>query len=211
VRTARPSRILRISPDASSARSRAHAGCARARARPEAIKPAHGTLTSSSRRRSEMSDARAPRAGPARADHLTPCPSARGRGCLRPSGCVPVTAKGRLVGIDYVVAQARQCWRRPRPCWRLAGAPFADVVKVTVTSPDIAAAPSTRPAEVFIGRDAGRPHARRGERARDSRANLRSRRRRAHSPYRRLEQTPSITEVERRRRSPGRGAAAAPR
>jgi 2-iminobutanoate/2-iminopropanoate deaminase len=54
------------------------------------------------------------------------------------SGCVPVDAKGELVGGDDVVAQARQVFAIMGAILAAGGASFADVVKVTVYLLDVA-------------------------------------------------------------------------
>ena len=48
------------------------------------------------------------------------------------SGCVPVDARGQLVGSEDVVAQARQVFANVGKVLAAAGARFADIVKVTV-------------------------------------------------------------------------------
>jgi len=48
------------------------------------------------------------------------------------SGCVPVDARGQLVGSEDVVAQARQVFANIGKVLAAAGARFADIVKVTV-------------------------------------------------------------------------------
>jgi 2-iminobutanoate/2-iminopropanoate deaminase len=53
------------------------------------------------------------------------------------SGCIPVDARGRLVGGDDVVAQARQVFANVGAVLAAAGAGFADVVKVTLFLTDI--------------------------------------------------------------------------
>jgi 2-iminobutanoate/2-iminopropanoate deaminase len=53
------------------------------------------------------------------------------------SGCIPVDARGNLVGGDDVVAQARQVFSNVGRVLAAAGAGFADVVKVTVYVIDI--------------------------------------------------------------------------
>jgi reactive intermediate/imine deaminase len=67
------------------------------------------------------------------------------------SGCVPVDARGRLVGGDDVVAQARQVFSNVGRVLAAAGAGFADVVKVTVYLIDIEDRPRINPVrrEVF--------------------------------------------------------------
>jgi 2-iminobutanoate/2-iminopropanoate deaminase len=54
------------------------------------------------------------------------------------SGCIAVDDRGRLVGADDVVEQARQVFRNLGAVLEAAGAGFADVVKVTVYLTDIA-------------------------------------------------------------------------
>jgi 2-iminobutanoate/2-iminopropanoate deaminase len=53
------------------------------------------------------------------------------------SGVVPVDERGRLVGGDDVVAQARQVFANMRVVLAAAGATFADVVKVSVFLTDV--------------------------------------------------------------------------
>jgi 2-iminobutanoate/2-iminopropanoate deaminase len=67
------------------------------------------------------------------------------------SGCVPVDARGDLVGGDDVVAQARQVFSNIGRVLAAAGAGFADVVKVTVYLIDIDDRPRINPVrrEVF--------------------------------------------------------------
>jgi 2-iminobutanoate/2-iminopropanoate deaminase len=66
-------------------------------------------------------------------------------GLLFVSGCVPVDARGRLVGGDDVVAQARQVFNNIRNVLAAASAGFADVVKVTVYLIDIDDRPRINP------------------------------------------------------------------
>jgi 2-iminobutanoate/2-iminopropanoate deaminase len=67
------------------------------------------------------------------------------------SGCIPVDARGALVGGDDVVAQARQVFANVGRVLAAAGATFADVVKVTVYLIDIDDRPRINPVrrEVF--------------------------------------------------------------
>jgi 2-iminobutanoate/2-iminopropanoate deaminase len=58
-------------------------------------------------------------------------------GLLFVSGCIPVDARGLLVGGDDVVAQARQVFANVGAVLAAAGAGFGDVVKVTVFLVDI--------------------------------------------------------------------------
>jgi 2-iminobutanoate/2-iminopropanoate deaminase len=68
------------------------------------------------------------------------------------SGCVPVDQKGRLVGGDDVVAQARQVFRNIEAVLAAAGATFADVVKVTVYLTNIDERPKINPVrQEFFG------------------------------------------------------------
>lgn len=53
------------------------------------------------------------------------------------SGCVPVDARGNLVGGDDVVAQARQVFSNVGRVLAAAGAGFGDVAKVTVYLIDV--------------------------------------------------------------------------
>ena len=53
-------------------------------------------------------------------------------GLLFVSGCIPLDERGRLVGGDDVVAQARQVFANIGRVLAAAGAGFGDVVKVTV-------------------------------------------------------------------------------
>ena len=53
------------------------------------------------------------------------------------SGCVAIDADGKLVGEGDVVAQARQVFANIGLCLGVAGASFADVVKVTTFLTDI--------------------------------------------------------------------------
>jgi 2-iminobutanoate/2-iminopropanoate deaminase len=53
------------------------------------------------------------------------------------SGVVPIDGRGRLVGGDDVVAQARQVFANMGAVLAAAGATFADVVKVTVFLTDV--------------------------------------------------------------------------
>ena len=61
------------------------------------------------------------------------------------SGCVPVDQRGRLVGGDDVVAQARQVFANLGNVLAAAGAGFADVAKVTVYLTDIDDRPRINP------------------------------------------------------------------
>jgi 2-iminobutanoate/2-iminopropanoate deaminase len=54
------------------------------------------------------------------------------------SGCVATDAEGRTVGVDDVVAQARQVHENLKKCLAAAGATFADVCKVTVFLKNVA-------------------------------------------------------------------------
>ncbi|HEY2936063.1 MAG TPA: RidA family protein [Gaiellaceae bacterium] len=67
------------------------------------------------------------------------------------SGCVPVDRRGKLVGGDDVVAQARQVFRNVGDVLEAAGASFRDVVKVTLYLTDIDDRPLINPVrqEVF--------------------------------------------------------------
>ncbi|MBV9003265.1 MAG: RidA family protein [Solirubrobacterales bacterium] len=67
------------------------------------------------------------------------------------SGCVPVNARGNLVGSDDVVAQARQVFSNIGRVLAATGAGFGDVVKVTVYMIDIEDRPRINPVrqEVF--------------------------------------------------------------
>lgn len=58
-------------------------------------------------------------------------------GLLFVSGCVPVDARGQLVGGADIVAQARQVFANIAAVLAAAGAGFGDVVKVTVYLLDI--------------------------------------------------------------------------
>jgi reactive intermediate/imine deaminase len=75
----------------------------------------------------------------------------RAAGLLFVSGCIPVDARGRLVGDDDVVAQARQVFANVADVLAAAGAGFDDVVKVTVYLIDIDDRPLINPVrqEVF--------------------------------------------------------------
>ena len=53
------------------------------------------------------------------------------------SGCVPVDARGELVGGDDVVAQARQVFANVGAVLEAAGASFSDVAKVTIFLTDV--------------------------------------------------------------------------
>jgi 2-iminobutanoate/2-iminopropanoate deaminase len=72
-------------------------------------------------------------------------------GLLFVSGCIPVDERGRLVGGDDVVAQARQVFANIGQVLRQAGAGFGDVLKVTVYLTDIDDRPRINPVrqEVF--------------------------------------------------------------
>jgi 2-iminobutanoate/2-iminopropanoate deaminase len=74
-------------------------------------------------------------------------------GLLFVSGCIPVDARGRLVGGDDVVAQARQVFANVGAVLAAAGAGFSDVVKVTVFLTDIDDRPliNTVRQDVFAG------------------------------------------------------------
>jgi 2-iminobutanoate/2-iminopropanoate deaminase len=61
------------------------------------------------------------------------------------SGVVPVDAKGRLLGGDDVVEQARAVFRNLGAVLGAAGATFADVVKVTVFLTDVDDRPLINP------------------------------------------------------------------
>jgi len=61
------------------------------------------------------------------------------------SGVVPVDAKGRLLGGDDVVEQARAVFRNLDAVLAAAGATFADVVKVTVFLTDVDDRPLINP------------------------------------------------------------------
>ena len=58
-------------------------------------------------------------------------------GLLFVSGCVAVDGRGRLVGSEDVVVQARQVFKNLGRVLAAAGAGFTDVVKVTVYLIDI--------------------------------------------------------------------------
>jgi reactive intermediate/imine deaminase len=58
-------------------------------------------------------------------------------GLLFLSGCIPVDARGQLVGGDDVVAQARQVFANVGAVLAAAGAGFSDVVKVTIFLTDV--------------------------------------------------------------------------
>jgi reactive intermediate/imine deaminase len=58
-------------------------------------------------------------------------------GLLFLSGCIPVDARGQLVGGDDVVAQARQVFANVGAVLAAAGAGFSDVVKVTLFLTDV--------------------------------------------------------------------------
>jgi len=58
-------------------------------------------------------------------------------GLLFVSGIVPVDADGRVIGGEDVVEQARQVFRNMGEVLAVAGAGFADVVKVTVFLTDV--------------------------------------------------------------------------
>jgi 2-iminobutanoate/2-iminopropanoate deaminase len=75
----------------------------------------------------------------------------RAAGLLFVSGCVPVDARGQLVGGDDVVAQARQVFANVAAVLAAANACFDDVVKVTVYLIDIDDRPRINPVrqEVF--------------------------------------------------------------
>ena len=53
------------------------------------------------------------------------------------SGCVPVDARGELVGGDDIVAQARQVFANVGAVLEAAGASFSDVAKVTIFLTDV--------------------------------------------------------------------------
>ena len=61
------------------------------------------------------------------------------------SGCVPVDSKGKLVGGDDVVAQARQALENVGRVLEAAGVTFADVAKVTVYLTDVDDRPKINP------------------------------------------------------------------
>ncbi|MBV9422006.1 MAG: RidA family protein [Solirubrobacterales bacterium] len=67
------------------------------------------------------------------------------------SGCVPVNARGNLVGGDDVAAQARQVFSNIGRVLAATGSGFGDVVKVTVYMIDIEDRPRINPVrqEVF--------------------------------------------------------------
>lgn len=75
----------------------------------------------------------------------------RANGLLFVSGCLPVDERGRLVGGNDVVAQARHVFANIERVLAAAGAGFADVLKVTVYLTDIADRPRINPVrqEVF--------------------------------------------------------------
>jgi reactive intermediate/imine deaminase len=58
-------------------------------------------------------------------------------GLLFLSGCIPVDARGQLVGGDDVVAQARQVFANVGAVLAAAGAGSSDVVKVTIFLTDV--------------------------------------------------------------------------
>ena len=58
-------------------------------------------------------------------------------GLLFVSGIVPVDRQGRVVGGDDVVEQTRQVFRNMAEVLAVAGATFADVLKVTVFLTDV--------------------------------------------------------------------------
>jgi 2-iminobutanoate/2-iminopropanoate deaminase len=77
------------------------------------------------------------------------------------SGVVPVDARGRLVGGEDVVAQARQVFANMSAVLAAAGATFAEVVKVTLFLTDVGDRPrvnlvrqevfgDTRPASTLV-------------------------------------------------------------
>ena len=66
-------------------------------------------------------------------------------GLLFVSGCIPVDARGQLVGGDDAVAQARQVFANVGCVLSAAGAGFGDVVKVTVYLIDIDDRPRINP------------------------------------------------------------------
>jgi reactive intermediate/imine deaminase len=66
-------------------------------------------------------------------------------GFLFVSGCVPLDAKGRLVGGDDVSEQARAALANLGHVLRSAGAGFGDVVKLLIFLTDIADRPAMTP------------------------------------------------------------------
>lgn len=72
-------------------------------------------------------------------------------GFLFVSGLLGVDARGELVGVDDVAAQARQVFENMRAVLQAAGCGFEDVVKVTVYLTDVDDRPKINPVrqEVF--------------------------------------------------------------